>query len=414
MSLPAEDSPRRRHIVVVGGGPAGLRAAEVAALAGAQVDLFEGKPSVGRKFLVAGKNGLNLTNAAEMTAFCAKYRGEGLPAKLWRNILSEFDNRALMDWASGLAIETFVSKGGKVLPTPINGRMRSTPLLRRWRERLRELGVRFHLSQSWTGFGAGGQLLFSHQGQIHSVDCDATVLALGGGSWPKTGSNGQWTSVLSAAGIAINPLCAANCGWEADWPAGLLEEAEGLPLKNLQLSAGPMSERGELVLTRYGFEGAPIYRLGPALRAMPTAQLEIDFKADQSQAELLARMGGVKRNFVREARRRLKLDPATCALLKHLPDRGPWKSCEQIVSELKRCRIDLKGPRPLAEAISSAGGIRWEELDEQLMLKKIPGVHVAGEMIDWEAPTGGFLLQACFATGTYAGRGALESAARKA
>jgi hypothetical protein len=291
--------------------------------------------------------------------------------------------------------------------------MRSTPLLRRWIVRLRELGVRFHLNHRWTGLGADGPLIFTHHGETQQVTYDAAVLALGGASWPKTGSDGQWTSILSAAGIEISPLCAANCGWEADWPAGLLEEAEGLPLKNLQVSAGGMVECGELVLTRYGLEGAPIYRLGPALRAMPSPQLEIDFKSDQTQAELLERMGGVKRNFVREARRRLKLDAATCALLKHLPDRGPWKSCEQIVAELKTCRIGLKGPRPIAEAISTAGGIRWEELDAQLMLKKVPGVHVAGEMIDWEAPTGGFLLQGCFATGTYAGRAALESATRK-
>ncbi|MFT7667923.1 MAG: putative flavoprotein (TIGR03862 family) [Planctomycetota bacterium] len=398
-----EEGSAARRVAVVGGGPAGLRAAEVAVRGGAQVTLFEAQRSVGRKFLIAGKSGLNLTNGEEFEPFLARYSGCDLPTSDWRTWLSEFDNEALRAWAAGLGIETFVAKSGKVLPNPVNGRMRSTPLLRRWLERLRELGVAFKTSHRWIGFGESDQLLFEHQGMRVIHECDATILALGGASWPKTGSDGAWTSILAAKGIHIESLRASNCGWEIEWPAELLREAEGLPLKNLELHAKGVSRRGELVITRYGLEGGPIYRLGPALRAMAKPELVLDFKPELTSDELQKRMGQVTRNFVREARRRLNLDPGTCALLKYLPDRGPWRSSEQLVHEIKNCHIKLSGPRPIAEAISTAGGVSWSELDSNLMLKQLPGVYVAGEMIDWDAPTGGYLLQACFATGSRAG-----------
>ncbi|MDF1838815.1 MAG: NAD(P)/FAD-dependent oxidoreductase, partial [Planctomycetota bacterium] len=213
---------------------------------------------------------------------------------------------------------------------------------------------------------------------------------------------------LGELGVQVAPLVGSNCGWECEWPPALLEAAEGLPLKNLRVHVGNESSRGELVITRYGLEGPPIYRMGPTLRNMQRPELFLDFKPERTAAALIDRMGRVQRNFVREARRRLKLDPGTAALLQHLPDRGPWKSAEQIVAEVKRCRIGLLKPRPVAEAISSAGGVAWSELDEGLMLKNHPGVFVAGEMIDWDAPTGGFLLQACFSTATHAARSALD------
>jgi len=406
MSSELQKGTPRPRIAIVGGGPAGLRAAEVAAERGAQVTLFEAKRAVGRKFLVAGRSGLNLTNDEEFESFLAKYGGEELPVELWHRVLGEFDAAALRAWAAGLGVETFVSSGGKVLPVPIDGSMKATPLLRRWLERLRHSGVVLQTGHRWLGFGSGNELLFESQAEAISYEYDAAILALGGGSWPKTGSTGSWVSILEESDIRVAPLRASNCGWEVSWPSELLAAAEGLPLKNLSLNAGESSRRGELVITRYGLEGGPIYRLGPMLRSMREPQIVVDFKPDQSRAELITRMGKVQRNFVREAGRRLKLDKGTCALLKHLPSRGPWKSSEQIVDEVKACRIDLTGPRPIAEAISSAGGVHWSELDDNLMLTKLPHVYVAGEMIDWDAPTGGYLLQACFATGAHAARAA--------
>ncbi|MCP5021546.1 MAG: TIGR03862 family flavoprotein [bacterium] len=401
-------SKTEQHIAVIGGGPAGLRVAEVARRGGARVTLFEGQRSVGRKLLIAGKSGLNLTHWGEFEVSLTHYSGPKLPRDLWREILARFDNTALRKWAAELGIETFVSSAGKVLPVPVNGRMRSTPLLRRWILRLQKEGVEFKTEHTWKGLTSEWQLKFLCLGESRSYAFDCVVLALGGASWPRTGSNGAWTETLGELGVQVAPLVGSNCGWESAWPAALLETAEGLPLKNLRLHAGNSCSRGELVITRYGLEGAPIYRLGPELRAMDQPEVVIDFKPDQGTEELLERMGRVQRNFVREARRRLRLDAGTAALLRHLPDRGPWKSADQIVTEIKQCRIRLDGPRPVAEAISSAGGVAWNELDAGLMLKNLPGFFVAGEMIDWDAPTGGFLLQACFSTATHAALAALK------
>ncbi len=295
-----------------------------------------------------------------------------------------------------------------MFPAPVNGTIKAAPLLRRWVERLRELEVKFQTNHHWAGLGPDNQLIFQHGTDTITKSHDRIILALGGASWPETGSTGHWVNLLENQGIKIRQLTSANSGWEVDWPEPILEEAEGQPLKNLELHAGNEKRRGELVITRYGLEGGPIYHLGPQLRSMDQPEVIIDFKPDLSIAELVDRLGKVQRNFVREARRRWKLDPGTAALLKHLPDRGPWKSAEQLAREVKHCRIPLNQPRPVTEAISSAGGVCWSELDDNLMLKKLPGVFVAGEMIDWEAPTGGYLLQACFATGTRVGKAALS------
>ncbi|MEM7519113.1 MAG: NAD(P)/FAD-dependent oxidoreductase, partial [Planctomycetota bacterium] len=214
-----------KNIAVIGGGPAGLRAAEVAALAGASVTVYDAMPSVGRKFLVAGKSGLNLTNAEEIEAFLTRYDGTNFPTTLWREILSSFDNDSLRRWASGLGVETFAASSGKVFPTPVDGTIRAAPLLRRWVERLRELGVEFQTRHRWVGFESDQQLRFQCGEETVVHEHDTAILALGGASWPKTGSNGQWTSILGDAGIAISPLSSANCGWEVDWPAPILEEA---------------------------------------------------------------------------------------------------------------------------------------------------------------------------------------------
>ncbi len=407
MNRAVDSAAPKGNLAVIGGGPAGLRAAEVAASGGARVTLFEAKRSVGRKFLVAGRSGLNLTNAEPFDAFLEKYVGDSLPKNDWREMLSAFDNVAIREWAADLGVETFAASSGKVLPLPVEGRMKSTPLLRNWLARLRELGVVVRTGHRWIGFDESGALSFeSEEGNV-AFSFDAAVLALGGGSWPKSGSDGSWVSILAECGIRSSPLQASNCGWGANWPIEFLELAEGLPLKNLRVSAGSKARRGELVVTRYGLEGGPIYRLGPVLRSMPEPHVLLDFKPDLSHADVVQKLGGVKRNFVREAGRRLHLDPATLALLGKLPGRGPWKRTEQIATEIKLCRINLTKPRPIEEAISTAGGVCWSELDANLMLKEMPGVYVAGEMIDWDAPTGGYLLQACFATGTHAARAAL-------
>lgn len=388
------------HIAVVGGGPAGLRAAEVAAEGGARVALYDAKPSVGRKFLVAGKSGLNLTNAEEFPSFLSRYQGPGLPSEQWSKILQQFDNDRLRQWAAELGIETFAASGGKVFPQP----MKAAPLLRAWVQRLRDLGVSFHMRHRLAELHpAPLTLRFDTSGGPVSVTPDATVLALGGASWPHTGSTGQWAETLREQNVAVSPFTPANCGWEISWPDALRETAEGLPLKNIAVQAGATTAHGELVLTRYGLEGGPLYRLGPILREMDSPLLTLDLKPEFTETEICDKLRNVASNYIRETRRRLKLGEAACALLKHLPHLGPWKSPAQLAKAIKSCPLPLLRPRPVAEAISSAGGIAWDELDDALMIEKLPGLFVAGEMIDWEAPTGGYLLQACFATGTHAG-----------
>lgn len=394
-------------VVVIGGGPAGLRAAEVAAGGGAQVTLVEAKPSVGRKFLVAGKGGLNLTHSEDFESFIRRYSGPCQPDGFWERVIRAFDPAALRAWAAGLGETTFRASSGRVYPTSL----KAAPLLRGWIHHLRELGVEFHTRQRLTDIRAGQPLTLLTTGEAgtHEHACDAAILALGGASWPTTGSDGGWVRLLEELGIAVRPLTAANCGWEADWPAAVLETAEGQPLKNLSVTAGGQTAIGELIVTRYGLEGGPVYQLGPALRAMAKPVLEIDFKPTFTAAELIRKMESVRRDFLGAAQVRWKLSPAASAIVDHL--HGPFADAASLATAVKSCHVWLRGPRPVAEAISSAGGVCWSELDDSLMLRKLPGVFLAGEMIDWEAPTGGFLMQGCFATGTHAARGALKFAA---
>jgi len=271
-------------------------------------------------------------------------------------------------------------------------------LLRRWIARLKELGVRFEMNHRWRGLlpGSPQRLAFAN-GAL--CDADAVVFALGGGSWPQTGSDGTWMPVFEALGIPCHPLVPANCGWEHPWPPELLAAADGLPIKNIVASAGPTRATGELLVTRYGIEGGAIYQLGAALRAMPRPAIAIDFKPAFSHAQLLRKMESARRDFLTEARVRWRLGDAAVAIL----GRKPWHDADSLAHEAKHCVIDLTGPRPLAEAISSAGGVCWSGLDATLMLKRHPGIFAAGEMIDWEAPTGGYLMQGCFASGSRAG-----------
>jgi uncharacterized flavoprotein (TIGR03862 family) len=368
----------------------------VAATAGLQVTLYDAKPSVGRKFLVAGKGGLNLTHGESLDRFITRYSGPGQAPEIWGNLIASFDPAALRAWAAGLGVETFQATSGRVYPKAL----KAAPLLRRWIERLRGLGVRFEMNHRLTSLEPG-TLGFAN-GQ--TATADAVILALGGGSWAKTGSDGGWTSIFEKLGISHHPLAPANCGWEHAWPPEVLAAAEGKPLKNLHVRAREMIAIGELMVTRYGLEGGAIYQLGAALRTMPEPAVVIDFKPTFTHGQLVAKMESVRRDFLTESRTRWKLSEPAHAIL----SQKSWTDADSLAHEVKHCLIPLTRPRPLDEAISSAGGVCWSEIDNDLMLKKLPGIFLAGEMIDWEAPTGGYLMQGCFATGTRAAKSAVE------
>ncbi len=386
-------------LLVIGGGPAGLRAAEIARAAGARVIVCDGQRSVGRKFLVAGRGGLNLTHSEPVENFPSRYVDE--PDR-WRDLLREFSPDDLRAWAAELGVQTYVGTSGRVFPLG----QKAAGLLRAWVRRLRASGVEFRtdsrlatLERTTDGWCAELQ---TSEGKF-SLTSNAVVLALGGASWPDTGSEGTWPAILSAHGVEIAPWTPANCGWEVDWPPALLARAEGLPLKNLTVRVAQESVSGELLITRYGLEGGALYHLGRALRAMKQPSLEIDLKPQLSVEAMLKRT--TAGNDARAWFGLCKLSTAAMALVEIIYPED-CDNRERLIARLKNFTLRLKGPRPIAEAISSAGGVRWSELDDNLMLRKLPGVFVAGEMIDWEAPTGGYLLQGCFSTATRAGRAA--------
>lgn len=378
-------------VVIVGGGSAGLRAAEVAAMAGRAVTVFDGKPSVGRKFLVAGKGGLNLTHGEDFELFVSRYAG----GEFWESLLEDFSPHELREWCHRLGQETFQASSGRVYPKALKG----APVLRAWLERLKGLGVEIRPRHLWCGLREGNVLVFENGVE---VSAKAMVFALGGGSWPKTGSDGGWIEKFQEMGVKCERLVSSNCGWEVDWPEVLLEKAEGMPIKNILVTAGESQVAGELLITRYGLEGGTVYALGRELREMEEPVLEIDFKPTFSKQQLLEKLGDRGGDLLGHATRRWKLSEAARQVIAM----KPVGSAEELVARTKEFRVFLKGPRPIAEAISSAGGVCWSELDAQLMLKSLPGVFVCGEMIDWDAPTGGYLLQGSFATGTRAGMSA--------
>ena len=385
-------------VAVIGAGPAGLRAAEVAAAAGARVLLCDAQGSAGRKFLVAGRGGLNLTHSEPVENFPARYRAA---PERWRDLLGEFGPDALRAWAAGLEVETYVGTSNRVFPRG----QKAAVLLRAWLRRLHDAGVEFRTGarlRSLTNDGQARRLAFA-DGQ--EMVARAVVLALGGASWPETGSDGAWPELLAAQGVELAPFVAANCGWNVAWPGTVLERAEGLPLKNLGVSAAGETVSGELLITRDGLEGGAIYRLGPVLRALARPVLRIDFKP-QVTAEVL-RARAAPAGIPNEWFRAWKLSAGAIALLEGFYPED-CASLEKSIAHTKDFVLPLESPRPIAEAISSAGGVLWGELTDTLMLKKMPGVFLAGEMIDWEGPTGGYLLQGCFSTGTRAGRAAAE------
>jgi uncharacterized flavoprotein (TIGR03862 family) len=386
-------------ILVVGGGPAGLRAAEVARAAGARVIVCDAQRSVGRKFLVAGRGGLNLTHSEPVDNFPARYVDE--PDR-WRNLLGEFGPDDLRAWAAELGVQTYVGTSGRVFPLG----QKAAGLLRAWIRRLRASGVEFRTGSRLAGLerdATDWRAEFQTAEGNFSLAANRIVLALGGASRPETGSDGAWPAILSAHGVEIAPWAPANCGWEVDWPPALLARAEGLPLKNLTVHAAEESVSGELLITRYGLEGGALYHLGRTLRAMKQPCLEIDLKP-QLTVETMRQRAAAGPDASAWFRA-WKLSAAATALLEIICP-NDCDDRQRLIARVKNFTLTLKGPRPIAEAISSAGGVRWSQLNENLMLRALPGIFVAGEMIDWEAPTGGYLLQGCFATGTRAGRAA--------
>lgn len=393
-------SAKANSVLVIGGGPAGLRAAEVAAAHRARVILCDAQRSVGRKFLVAGRGGLNLTHGEPVENFPARYGDE---PERWRDLLGEFGPAELRAWAAQLGVETYVGTSGRVFPRG----QKAAGLLRAWVRRLRTSGVEFRAAARLVDLArdpAGWRAEFQTTDGPLSLAADSIVLALGGASWPETGSDGTWPAILARHGVEITQWQPANCGWNVRWPPELLARAEGLPLKNLKVCAGADSVSGELLITRDGLEGGAIYRLGRALRAMTDPHLTIDFKPQLTVETMRERIQNL--DDASDWFRAWKLSAAAVALLETMPA-NEAQGRERTIARVKDFTIALRGPRPIAEAISSAGGVPWSELDETLMLRRLPGIYVAGEMIDWEAPTGGYLLQGCFATATRAGRSAV-------
>ncbi|OCX93700.1 MAG: NAD(FAD)-utilizing dehydrogenase [Pseudomonas sp. CO183] len=397
------------RVAIIGGGPAGLMAAEVLGQAGVAVDLYDAMPSVGRKFLLAGVGGMNITHAEDYPAFVSRY---GARAGELRPLLDAFTPGALREWIHGLGIDTFVGSSGRVFPTD----MKAAPLLRAWLKRLRESGVQLHTRQRWLGWDEQGALrIAGPQGETR-VEADATLLALGGGSWARLGSDGAWVPLLHDRGIAIAPLKPANCGFEvAGWSEHLREKFAGAPLKTVSLALpGEAPRKGEFVLTATGLEGSLVYALSARIREAinrdGAATVLLDLLPDRSQvqiADALARPRG-SQSMAKHLHRQLKLDGVKAALLRELSDAATFQDPQALAAAIKALPIRLLRPRPLDEAISSAGGVPFDALDANLMLRQLPGVFCAGEMLDWEAPTGGYLLTACFASGRAAAEGMLR------
>jgi hypothetical protein len=398
------------NLGIVGGGPAGLMAAEAATKAAIGSDLsitlFEGKPSVGRKFLVAGHGGLNLTHSDGLDRFSEKYQGSFISG-YWTSLLEEFSNEDTRAWASGLGIETFIGTSGRVFPKGF----KAAPLLRRWVQRIKNHGVRVearHYLQKITLKDARIELELSTPEGMISKSFDTVIFALGGASWPETGSDAQWVPLFQQLGISLAPFQAANCGWETCWHPDIIPLVAGEPLKNIAVTAGNITIHGELMITSYGVEGGAIYQLGHSLRSMTRPLLTIDLKPTFSAEELVQKISSYSDDLMNSAKNAWRLGDAAHVLLSTLAPPEARDDPHALARFAKALPIPLAGPRPIVEAISSAGGVLFSELNNNLMLKKLPGLFVAGEMIDWEAPTGGYLLQGCFATGLRAAQGALK------
>lgn len=388
-------------VAIVGGGPAGLAAAEVLAADGHQVHIFDAMPSFGRKVLLAGKTGLNLTHSEPYETFVSRY---GAVASHLRKALDAFTPQDVIAWVNGLGGECFTGSSGRVFPKV----MKASPLMRAWLGRLSDLGVQFRTRHRWTGF-SNGKLRFETPGGETLVGFDACLLALGGASWPRMGSDGAWTTILDAAGVEIAPLKPANCGFDVAWSESFRERFAGAPLKSVTATSATGSIPGEFVISRHGIEGSLVYAHSAALRDALEHQGRAELILDLAPGRAETRIAGdlsrlpAKVSFSNRLRKAAGIEGVKGGLLRELVPDISSQSPQKIAGLIKALRLPVVRPRPIAEAISSAGGIRWDDIDDGYMLKALPGVFVAGEMIDWEAPTGGYLLTACLATGRAAG-----------
>lgn len=405
MSKPLNLSPKP-SVAVIGGGPAGLMVAEVLSQAGIQVDVYDAMPSVGRKFLMAGKGGMNITHSEPFAAFLTRY---GSRHKYIEPLLNAFPPDALREWIHGLGIETFVGTSGRVFPTD----MKAAPLLRAWLHRLRENGVRFHMRHRWVGWRAQGELRFTTPDGEIIINADAAILALGGGSWPQLGSDGAWVPLLSQHDADVAPLRPSNCGFDISWSTHFRERFVGEPLKSVAASFGELRKQGECLITEFGIEGGLIYALSAPLRdeieSKGCATLHLDLLPDWSAQRVLTEVSHPRgsRSLSSHLQSRLGLKGVKANLLREALSAEQMNDAPLLAATIKALPLRLDATRPLNEAISSAGGVTFDSLDANLMLKKSPGIFCVGEMLDWEAPTGGYLLTACFSSGRVAGSGAL-------
>ncbi|MGV0997805.1 MAG: TIGR03862 family flavoprotein [Fluviibacter sp.] len=402
-----------KHIAIIGGGPAGLMAAEALSQTGVQIDVYDAMPSVGRKFLLAGIGGLNITHNEDYAQFCSRFASSiGSEQSLPQEVLDGFTPEALRAWAMGLGIETFVGTSGRVFPKE----MKAAPLLRAWLHRLRNAGVRLHVRHRWQGWTTDGALRLTHPSGETILRPDATILALGGASWPKLGSDGAWLPLLQSQDVHIAPLHSANCGFDVPWSALLKTKYAGEPLKSVRLSLtdaqGNIHQRtGECVISRQGIEGGLVYAVSRPLREMieakGSATFSLDLAPDRTMdrvLDILCRRGTKSlSSYLKSA---LGFSAIKTALLYEVLSKEQLNDLRTLAASIKALPITVQTPRPIAEAISTAGGICFNSIDKHLMLKGRPGVFVAGEMLDWEAPTGGYLLTGCLATGRHAGLGA--------
>ncbi|HEU0290362.1 MAG TPA: TIGR03862 family flavoprotein [Burkholderiales bacterium] len=403
--------PTEPHIAIIGGGPAGLMAAEAAVEGGARVDVYDAMPSVGRKFLLAGKGGLNLTHSEPLDSLLSRY---GSRREQMAPLLQAFGPDALRAWAQSLGVETFAGSSGRIFPVG----MKAAPLLRTWLQRLRAAGVRFHVRHRWNGWDDAGALRFATPRGERAVRANAAVLALGGGSWPQLGSDGAWASLLEQRGVGVSPLRSSNCGFDIGWSPYFRGRFAGEPVKTVVASIANREGRkfrqaGEFVVTEHGIEGGLVYALSAPLRdhiaGAGSATLQLDLVPDRSADRLVRELAHPqgRRSMASHMQSRTGLKGVKVGLLREIVSAQDFADPARLVSAIKALPLKLVAARPLAEAISSAGGVEFDALDDHLMIRALPGLFCAGEMLDWEAPTGGYLLTACFATGRAAGAGAI-------
>ena len=407
-----EINSKNKTAAVIGGGPAGLMAAALLAQGGIRVDLYEAMPWPGRKFLVAGKGGLNLTHSEPFERFLERYAARRTELEPF---LSQFGPQELLDWAHQLGFETFVGSSGRVFPKG----MKASPLLRAWLHDLDQAGVNFHTRHKWLGWDAEGGLLFETPDGNKKVRADATVLALGGGSYPRLGSNAAWVPLLRAQGVQVNDLKPSNCGFEVRWSEYFRDHFEGTPVRPVVLiCSGALGnsfrQQGEFIITRQGLEGSLIYAASALLRdeidASGRAEIRLDLAPDWSMDKLVSRLSKPrgKNSTSSHLKKAVGIQGVKAGLLWELLPKDVFQEPFRLAAAIKSLPVTLIATRPLEEAISSAGGLSFDSLDDNLMLRALPGVFCAGEMLDWEAPTGGYLLTACFSTGRAAGLSALD------